>query len=211
MMIRTQVQSTGIERARALLSNIDGGAEKAIKSAMNRSVQSLRTRSVRAVRERYDIAAGAVRAKNNIRVRYSYSGGGVQANVYFSGQKIPLYRYGKAAPKAPTPDTGRWVTLFKGGRFMRVHPGKAARGHLLKSTGAARFDQAFTARMKSGHVGIFERTGTGDNDIQELMGLSVPQMIGNEEVLQKLSDETYEKFDERIDHEIVRILNGWGR
>lgn len=42
------------------------------------------------------------------------------------------------------------------------------------------------------------------------MGSSVPQMIGNEEVLQKISKEAAEKFEERLEHEVLRILNGWG-
>jgi hypothetical protein len=68
--------------------------------------------------------------------------------------------------------------------------------------------------MKSGHVGIFERTGgvssTGSDSIRELMGSSIPQMLGNPEVQQKLTNEAIAKFDERLDHEVQRILNGWG-
>ena len=68
--------------------------------------------------------------------------------------------------------------------------------------------------MKSGHTGIFRRTGgatsTGGDELKEIMGSSVPQMIGNEEVLQKISKEAAEKFEERLEHEVLRILNGWG-
>ena len=67
--------------------------------------------------------------------------------------------------------------------------------------------------MKSGHVGIFERTGgatsTGNDALQEFMGSSVPQMVGSEDVQQTLVDETMKKFDERLEHEINAIINGW--
>ncbi len=43
------------------------------------------------------------------------------------------------------------------------------------------------------------------------MGSSVPQMLGNKEVEEKLAHESMEKFEERLDHEVLRILNGWGR
>ena len=63
------------------------------------------------------------------------------------------------------------------------------------------------------HTGIFERTGaktsSGKDQIEELFGPSVPQMLGQQEVAQKLSEEAMEKFEERLDHEINAILNGW--
>ena len=39
----------------------------------------------------------------------------------------------------------------------------------------------------------------------------VPQMLGNEEVTEKLAEKAMEKFEERLDHEVNRILNGWRR
>lgn len=94
-----------------------------------------------------------------------------------------------------------------------MHPGITAAGHQLKSTSPERIPNTFVARMGSGHTGIFERTGgatASDGDaIREIMGSSVPQMLGSEEVSEKLGQETMEKFEERLDHEIIRILNGW--
>ena len=76
------------------------------------------------------------------------------------------------------------------------------------------FDEAFVARMANGHTGIFERTGgstsNGTDAIRELFGPSVPQMLGYEDVREKLTGEAMEKFNERLDHEVQRILNGWG-
>lgn len=92
-----------------------------------------------------------------------------------------------------------------------------------KFTGANRMEQsrvspgqteyAFIARMKSGHIGIFERTGGqmagGGDAIHELMGSSVPTMVGNETVREELTRAAWEKFDERLDHEIMALMNGW--
>ena len=41
------------------------------------------------------------------------------------------------------------------------------------------------------------------------MGSSVPQMLGSPEVEEKLAREAMEKFEERLDHETLAILNGW--
>lgn len=194
-MSMIHIQTAGgdsLARAEKMLSGIPGGMEKAVRSAMARSVSHLRASSVKAVRERYDIAAADVRANENVTVRYSYHDG-VQASILFAGRKIPLHRYGGAAPKYPVPG----------------NPNAPAFGHQLKSTSPERFHNAFVARMPvSGHVGLFERTG-GKDEIQEIMGSSVPQMLGSPEVEERLARESMEKFEDRLDHEINAFLNGW--
>lgn len=37
----------------------------------------------------------------------------------------------------------------------------------------------------------------------------IPQMVGNEEVRENIADEAWKKFDERLDHEIMALMNGW--
>lgn len=84
------------------------------------------------------------------------------------------------------------------------------------ATSPYRFQNAFVARMKAGdrsHTGIFERTDEmTSNDrvkLKEIMGLSVPQMLGGEDVEHRLADESVETFNNRLDHEVWRILNGF--
>lgn len=184
-----------LERAEKLLEGIPGGVDKAIRSAMARSVSHLRTGSTGAVRQRYDITAANLRADENVSVRYTY-GEGIQASVTFAGRRIPLYRFNGSAPKQPA------------GRVP-------AYAHVLKSTSPERFLNAFVARMPplALHIGIFERTGaktsSGKDQIRELFGPSVPQMLGSKEVEERLSKEAMEKFEERLDHEINAVLNGW--
>lgn len=201
-----------LEQMRRLLAEFPKGVEKAGRTAVNRAVSHLRTNSAKAIRERYDVSAASVRANENVSVRYSFQNG-VQAFVTFSGHKIPLYRYGGAAPVGPAVDTGKLVPVMIGGQWRMVHPGIAARGHQLKTTVPATFQNAFVARMKSGHVGIFQATGGmtsgGGDEIQELMGSSVPQMLGSPDVTESLVEKAVEKFEERLEHEINAILNGW--
>ena len=75
------------------------------------------------------------------------------------------------------------------------------------------FENAFIAKMRSGHIGIFERTGdkmaSGGDAIHELMGQSVPQMVGNDQIREELTRSAWEKFEERLDHEVDALLNGW--
>lgn len=202
-----------IQRARALLNGVQGGVEKAVRAAMSRTVQRLRSGSNQAIQEKYDISDAGIRAEKNVRVRYSYQNG-VQATVTFSGRKIPLYRFGGASPKIPTQDigSGRKPVMVKGAWTMQ-YQGVPASGHQFRDTGPTQFADAFVARMRSGHIGIFERTGgethEGSDAIREIMGSSVAQMVGRQEVAQKLTEEAYQTFDTELDKAVYRILTGW--
>ena len=202
-----------VERAKALLAGIHGGVDKAAKAAMSRTVDRLRRESNQAIREKYDITDAGIRAEKNVRVRYSYQNG-VQATVTFSGRKIPLYRFGGAYPKVPTQDiaAGKKPVMVKGAWTMQ-YQGVAARGHQFKGTGPTQFMDAFVAQMKSGHIGIFERTGgstsEGSDAIREIMGSSVAQMVGNQQVAQRLTESAYRTFETELDKAVYRILTGW--
>ena len=202
-----------IERAKSLLAGIPGGVDKAMKAYMSRTVDRLRRESNEAIREKYDITDAGIRSEKNVRVRYSYQNG-VQATVTFSGRKIPLYRFGGAYPKVPTQDiaAGRKPVIVKGAWTMQ-YQGVAARGHQFQDTSPTQFMDAFVAQMKSGHIGIFERTGgstsEGSDAIREIMGSSVAQMVGNQQVAQRLTERAYETFETELDKAVYRILTGW--
>lgn len=214
-MIRIEeVGGKSLEQAEKLLAGFPGGLDKAIKSAMSRSLSHLRTNSTKEIRKVYAISTAALRTEENIKTKYAYQPGvGISGYVLFSGHKIPLYRYDGTSPAQPTQDTSKTINALISGQWRKTHPGVTAAGHQLKSTSPTRFEDAFVARMKSGHAGIFERTGgatsTGNDAIKEIMGSSVPQMLGNRDVEQALVDETMKKFDERLEHEINAIINGW--
>ena len=135
------------------------------------------------------------------------------ATVTFAGKKISLYRYNGTTPKIPKYDTSRRVPVVIKNETKMAHPGITARAHIFKDTSPYLIDESFVATMKNTHTGIFERDGTtmgnGGDGITEKMGLSIPQMVGNEEVRENIADEAWKKFDERLDHEIMALMNGW--
>ena len=199
--------------AEQALADVPGGMERALRSATKRAASFLRTQSTKEIRQRYDITRKNIRAEQNVNVSYRYFNG-IEARIAFRGNKIPLWRYGSSSPSKPTVNTEKTVMAIVNGNLRPVHPGIAATGHQLVSTAPTTFSRAFVAQMQSGHIGIFERTGgktaTGDAEIKEIMGSSVPQMLGNEEVQESLAEKTAVKMDERLEHEVNRILAGWG-
>ena len=96
-----------------------------------------------------------------------------------------------------------------------LYPSVAASGHVLKSTSPYSFERAFVARMGTGHTGIFERTGgmtsRGKDEIEELFGPSVPQMLGSEDVEKALAEDAMKSFEKDLDHDVLAILSGYMR
>jgi len=217
-----------IDRAKALLNNIPDGVDKAVRAAMGRSTAKVRGGASKAIRERYDISneglrlapdgsrQGRAQKESNVSVRYSYQNG-VQATVTFAGHKIPLYRFG-GSPKTPEVHRDRTVQAIVKGERVWVHPSLQASGHQLRSTSPSPLtkygNDAFVQRMpRSGHIGIFVRTGgmtdEDSEEIQELMGPSVAQMVGNQEVAEKLAGDAFQTFETELDKAVYRILTGW--
>ncbi len=201
-----------ISRAEKMLFGIKGGVEKAVRSALPRAASSLRSEAVKEIRKKYDISAANIRARHNVSVKYTY-GANSAAVVRFSGKKIPLHRYNGTSPVNPEYDSAKTAIAVINGVKKPVHPGVTASAHQLKGTSPKKIPGAFVAKMKSGHIGIFKRTGgvtsSGSDEIRELQGSSVPQMLGSDEVETALGKRASDVFEQRMEHEISRILNGW--
>lgn len=194
---------------------------------MSRAVQRLRGESRKAILEKYDISGenlrleadssrqGRAQKESNVSVRYSFQNG-VQATVTFAGHKLPLYRFG-GSPKTPEVHKDRTVGILTKGQFLWVHPSVQASGHQFRSTAAEPLtkygNDAFVQKMKSGHVGVFVRTGgrtaEGADEIEELMGASVPQMVGGQDVAERMTGKAWESFESELDKAVYRILTGW--
>lgn len=183
-----EITSETIERTQALLAGIPKGAERAFSAAINRGLNYTKTQAFKQVKKVYAVKQSALNEATKTKAQKA-STGNLAGYIAFSGVKIPLYQF-QATPK--TPGTGKKV-----------------RAGVMKGGGAI-FDRAFIAKMESGHIGIFERTNSKRLPIEEKMGLSAAQMIQNKVVIEQLEKEAQEKVDERLNHEIDRILNGYG-
>jgi len=205
------VDDTKLKNAELMLKGVKDGVPRALNAAVKRAAQTVRSASSSEIRQRYDITNQALRTDSNVTINYTY-GNGIEASIRWLGNKIPLYRFNKSKPERDI-RYGRWVPVMVEGQWRMVHPSNPSQGHQLKGTSVTKFPNAVTLQMKSGHVGIFERTGavtaSGSDEIHELMGSSVAQMVGSEEVKAGLTVKALEKFDERFEHEVLRLMNGW--
>jgi len=181
-----EINDKQFEHAKLILSRIPKGIEKAMASAINRAAQSGRTAAVKKVRERYYIKASTIREPLKIE-RASPSS--PMAILRAAGRVISLSKF-KIRPTAPTPGKPKTVVAT-----------------VVKGQGGA-IQRAFVARMPAGHIGVYRRKGGPRLPIIELYGPSVPQMVGNEEVIRTLEEKAQQTLDERMEHEITRLLEG---
>ncbi len=176
---------TDIAKANVLLSHIKNGAPKAINSALNRTIEGVRTDITKQVTATYDIKAKPVRASMKI-TKSTLST--LQASAAGVGSPIPLINF--------------HVTPNKPGQ---QNPGTILRASVKKSGGKP-IPGAFVTTMKSGHTGVYMRKGKERLPVDEAFGPSVPQMMNEVKIRQEVMDGASERFSKRLDHEIDRLL-----
>jgi len=161
--------------------------------ALNRTISGVKADVSKEVRERYNIKDADV--KNSMRGRVekaAVEGDHMIASVTVAGKRIALHKFG-ARPAEPyaggrkkRPQVS--VMVLKGGRKPVVTADPARKG--------------FVARMKSGHLGIYQREGMKKLPISELTGPAVPQMVANEEVWNRISARARQRFEKNFENDI---------
>lgn len=183
----TSEGNASLDRVNKILAGIPGGAWKAAYSALRRAGDTAKTRAGQFAAAEYTIGKGDF--MRNVTEKTSISGGasGVASlKVSFAGHVLPLLTFN---------------TKF--GRDGRVQT------QVKRGGGATALDHAFVARVY-GSTAVFERLGSSRFPLEQKYGPSTAHMMQNERVIEKMEQTVQETFDQRIEHEITRILNGWG-
>ena len=183
------VVEDSLDKATRLLAGINGGVYKAVGSALTRAAATGKTAAKQPVTKEYTISQSEFLARTrNINHFVRESSGGISVVFGFRGNVIPLMKFNTRVN-----GSGQIVTQVK------------------RSGSAETLNWAFSAQM-GGHKGIYERIGVKRFPVEELYGPATPQMMySNEEVTDEIERKVADTYEKRIDHEILRILNGWGR
>lgn len=185
--MRMEISEETKAKVNVLLSEVPKGPEKAFTGAINRALTRARTVIFKEVQGTYAIKKKVLDEYTKTDIQKA-STADVCGIIRFAGTQIPLFKYDPTNPKYPI-------------QGMTVRAGQKT---------ATVFENAFIAKMKSGHLGIFERTSKPSLPIKEIMGSSMQAMAGSKEIMEKATEEANKTLDNRIDHEIHRLLNGYG-
>ena len=177
-----EIGSTKIDRVRAILAGLgnDQLFYHAMGAAMKRATDSGKTMAGRYASERYAINKGQFMAKTKI----GYEIGATGVSISFSGSVIPLIEFGGTS----------------GGPRGGVSAGP--------KLGGGAITKAFINYV-NGTYAVWERIGRKAYPIEQKYGPSTGHMMQDDSVSEKMVQHMEEVFDQRIEHEITRILSGW--
>lgn len=196
-----EIDNKKLENAMKFLQGIENGVERAATAAINHSLGKAKTKLKRKITETYYIKNSDIEKTLSIK----------KANFSTLAGTISSRSKRTSLPK---------MKLKKSGKNMFVGI-KKAEGIQLLSGKSELYGKPFTAKMKNGHIGVFQRKtsrriGVGsqkseeqENPIQELYTISIPQMAGNQGVQKYIEEEAGKLVNERFEHEVDRILKGY--
>jgi hypothetical protein len=183
-----EVGDIKLDRVTKLLAGIPDGVYRAVGSAIKRSAKHGLTVGMRIVAEEYAISQGELKSRTRNINTIERTGPGVYEVTFgYRGNVIPLIKYDTRIGR-----DGRVTT-----RVLRTNTRKT-------------LDNAFIATVNY-HTGVFEREGRSRFPIRELFGPSAVQAFyERESTVDKMEEEIRKTYEARIEHEITRVLNGWG-
>jgi hypothetical protein len=157
----------------------------ALSRAINRAASNAKTNASKKAREQYNIKAKDVNSTFKITNANKSSLGAV---IKSTGERIPLIKF-KVSPSKPN--------TKKPPKVLKVE---------VKKGGLKELVGAFVANVNGNKV--FRRASGARLPIQQLFGPAVPQMLGTDNIREFIQNEASKVFDQRLDHEIERILGG---
>lgn len=192
-----EVSEQTIDRIHTILAGVEKADEKVLKPALARGLMAGKTAAGKMVRQTYHISAGDFNSRGYMRYNSVIKNGdGIIGSIEYSGGVIPLIKF-KVSPSTPKKRTTPSAAVLKASSLVKFNRQK----------------NVFVAQMKSGHIGIMERQkgtvspATGKEKLKELLSPAVPQMVGNEKVMQNVEERVNEVINQRIEHEIERLLS----
>jgi hypothetical protein len=200
-MIISQVDVTGIAEVERRLGKFKSQAHVVMCRAINDAVSKTLTEMKKVPGDDFHIRQKGVAPSLK---PHKASRSRLKGAVSASGERVKLYKF-----KYKLSDAVVSAAVIKANAPKELVKGEK---------------KAFIASMGNGHTGIFERQGlkhkmetrkkgsssyiTKHNEtIRELTGLSVPQMLNNEDALKRINQTASECLNNRLQHHINYILS----
>lgn len=173
-----------VEEIERMLSRTPDQVNRVLATAINSSASHGRRRAAKAVRKEYVVdRTGAMKDLKMIRATPGY----LRATLKSEGKPIELFKF-DTIPRFP--DVSK------------------VRARVKKSSSHKTIESAFVSQMGSGHMNVFERVGKSRLPIKGLYSPSLPQMYGNDEVINDVDIEVEKRLDQELSKALEKML--WG-
>ena len=134
-----EIDASALQQAEKMLQGIPGAAKKAVSTAARKTVRGAKKDAVQKVRERYTIKATYITRT----MSFSNEGGGMSFGFKSKGRVNDLAYFKHNPGSVPK---------------RRPAKGKYLYSQVVKGEGGT-IAHAFLAKMRSGHIGVFQRGG----------------------------------------------------
>ena len=187
-----EVTAEQLQRVNEQLRGLPGNkVHAALSNAANRAMMSARGVAWNAVHKMYTVNRTAFYQDTKIHT-FRANKESLSAAVTFGGYLIPLISFNVKGYRA-----------HEKGRVRRL------KAEVL--TGVPKdLRHAYITDLGKYGVNVFERYSTQRNSSQTLYGPAAAHMVENGEVIKEMDEAAKMTFDKRLDHEIDRILRGYG-
>lgn len=182
-----EVSADQIERVKLILGGIPKGVPAAISNALNRGAATARKTAASYISEHYTLKQKDARAATKIKFRKADTGN-IETTVIFAGHVIPLLKF-DVRPTVPKPGAVSAAVERHGRKAMA---------------------SAYVTDLGRYGPGVFERLTSKRATSQQLYGPSTAQMLGTANAQVEMQTQAQETIDKRLEHEIARILAGYG-
>ncbi|MDR3230261.1 MAG: phage tail protein [Synergistaceae bacterium] len=174
------VSSDKLEHAQKALAGIPGGVEKATKNALHRVGDGLRSDAVNETKQKYHLLPGEIR-KHLLLKKATGANQSVSLTATGSRKKLSEYKV-----------TGR-------GEDIEV---------AVKKDGMKKLKTGFLMD-KGGRKVVYWRPAGENTPAMPVISPSVPQVIKNKETVATMQKQAHERFEKRLDHEILRLMGAF--
>lgn len=197
MTVRITVDAQSIKDIEKRLGSLAKKAPNAISNALNRAVTNINSNIKKEVRSKYHIKAGDIADTLDIR-RANVSN--LSAHVISKGKVIGLDKF-KVSPKTANPKRKAQLKIA-----VKKEATKQILGaFILNLHGVKVFTRSGEKHYPK--QGSYAGKGILREKINRKFGPSVPQMIGNKEVVAKIEKGGQETYQKRLNQEIQYLLS----
>jgi len=189
MATRIRINERQVQDIRNLLGDISNGAERAMRTALNRTLDGAVTLTAKRIGETVTLKSALIKSNITKERATNYELG---AMMRMRSKRIPLAAFSTnpSVAASQTRDSGNGVSV----KVWKTRP-------------TVRFRHAFFARMPNGYIGLFERQGTKRLPIDELVGPYLASVYENTPGLGAEVEQTSaERLQRELDHQVTFLL-----
>ncbi len=152
MAANIQINQQQVDDIRALLANIHNGAEQAIRTSLNRTLDGAVTLTAKRIGETVTLKSSMIKDNVTKARATNYELG---AMMRMKSRRMPLAAFttNPTAANMQTRDTGNGVSV-----------------KVFRNKAPVQFRHAFFAQLSNGYIGLFERRNSKRLPIDELKG-----------------------------------------